>query len=121
MNATHAAVGKIIAGLTKWGLSIVFGMAITYYGAYVLGYHWNWFLVPEGFEVPSMRARIGMALIFTLFLIGPLAALKITNEKTEKMSEDVSEATMAFVRSLLIALAITTSWGMGWVWNWWLG
>ena len=120
MSAKHEAYGQIIAGLIKWGLSIVLGMAITFYGAYVLGYHWNWSLVPEGWEVPSMRARIGMALIFTLFWLGPLTALKINSEKTEK-NEDVSEATIAFVRIFILALGITISWGMGWVWNWWLG
>lgn len=120
MNKTHEAYGKIVAGLVTWAILLVCGMLTTYYGAYVLGYHWQWFLVPEGFDVPSMRARIGMMIIASLFSMGVIATITSQTAKYGTKNEDINERYEAAGRIVGVALAITVSWGMGWLWNWWL-
>jgi hypothetical protein len=120
MNKTHEAYGKIVAGLVTWGILLVCGMLTTYYGAYVLGYHWQWFLVPEGFDVPSMRARIGMMLIAGLFSLGTILALSAQTAKYGLKNEESNERLEAAGRIGAAVIGITVSWGIGWLWNWWL-
>lgn len=120
-NNLHEAYGKIIAGFVSWCIILVCGMLTTYYGAYVLGYHWQWFLTPDGFDVPSMRARIGIMLITSLMLVGMTTALTDTITKYGGEKAERNERHHAAGRIFVIALIITISWGMGALWNWWLG
>lgn len=122
MTNKYEAFGKIAAALTTWAIIFVTGMATTYYGAYVLGYHWQWFLVPEGYALPSIRARIGMALIVGLFSLSIITVLAshIARYGTKNI-DGGNERSEAAVRIAALAFTITLSWGMGWLWNWWLG
>jgi hypothetical protein len=113
--------GKLTAGVLMWAIIFAAGMATAYYGAYVLGYHWQWFLVPEGFDLPSMRARIGMLLIVGLFIMGPISVIswQIAAQGTE--NKEIGEKTKAVVRMVMLVIGITLSWASGYIWNWILG
>lgn len=117
-DSTNAAIGKIVGGLITWLLVIALGFCTTYYGAYVLSYHWQWFFVPEGFDPLSLRQRLGICIIFGLLMLGTIATLVMNTGK--KDDDDVDERYKAFGRVGGLALAITISWGSGWFWNWWI-
>ena len=112
--ARNKMLGKIFGGLVTWLIVIALGFCTTYYGAYVLSYHWQWFFVPEGFDPLSLRQRLGICIIFGLLMLGTIATLVMNGGKKKDDDDDVDERYKAFGRVGGLAVAITISWASGW-------
>lgn len=118
--ARNKMLGSIVGRAVTWLIVFLLGFVTTYYGAYVLSWHWYWFMEPSGFDPLALRERIGLSFIAGMLLTGSLVTLVLQISETEQKEDTLSPRLMAFTRLLGIAWVITMSWAAGWIWNWML-
>lgn len=101
----NCTVGALIANLI---ISILLGVALNFYVAFVLKTMWNWFMPSVGLttELESYWAAYGVMLIFDLLTLG-LSLSITTNSKTEQMDNTellTRNLAVIFAKALMVSL-----------------
>ena len=100
----NCTVGALIANLI---ISILLGVALNFYAAFVLKTMWNWFMPSVGLTtVLGYWAAYGVMLIFDLLTLG-LSLSITTNSKTEQMDNTellTRNLAVIFAKALMVSL-----------------
>lgn len=117
MDDFFKLIGISVAGLIGFAIFITGSLLNTYYGGFVLGELWQWFMIPAGAPVLPQRTAIGAFLLVGLMTMSLTVVLTYRTTPSEKLS--------GWGRSVAMLIAgtvgITASWLLGMFWNWWLG